>query len=137
MNIKEIVGTIFFISQFYSFISFTHNFAYIGTGGDVENDESLLDQTKETEQSNSGRVYFVSQDQSGDFRVGDNFIVDLGKGTTSIDVADGDLGASTLSVGVAGTTTLVDATKIDVPNFRISNNTIQTLNNRMLITHIF
>ena len=111
----------------------SHNFAYIGTGGDVENDESLLDQTKETEQSNSGRVYFVSQDQSGDFRVGDNFIVDLGKGTTSIDVADGDLGASTLSVGVAGTTTLVDATKIDVPNFRISNNTIQTLNNSLSI----
>ena len=111
----------------------SHNFAYIGAGKDVENDESLWDQNKETEESNSGRVYFVSQDQSGDFRVGDNFIVDLGKGTTSIDVADGDLGASTLTVGVAGTTTLVDATKIDVPNFRIANNTIQTLNNSMTI----
>ena len=104
----------------------SHNFAYVGTGKDVENDDSLINQLTETEETNGGRVYFQSQDQSGDFRVGDNFIVDLGKGTTSISINESDLGASTLTVGVAGTTTFIDATKIDVPNFRISNNTIQT-----------
>jgi len=112
----------------------SHNFAYVGTGKDVENDESLIDQNNETEETNSGRVYFVSQDQGGDFRVGDNFIVDFGKGTTSISVNDGDLGASTLTVGVAGTTTFIDATKIDVPDFRITNNTIQTLSNGFTIS---
>lgn len=112
----------------------SHNFAYVGAGKDVENDESLIDQTNETEETNSGRVYFVSQDQGGDFRVGDSFIVDFGKGTTSISVNDGDLGASTLTVGVAGTTTFIDATKIDVPDFRITNNTIQTLANGLTIT---
>ena len=112
----------------------SHNFAYVGTGKDVENDESLIDQNNETEETNSGRVYYVSQDQGGDFRVGDNFIVDFGKGTTSISVNDGDLGASTLTVGVAGTTTFIDATKIDVPDFRITNNTIQTLSNGFTIS---
>lgn len=114
----------------------SHNFAYVGTGKDVENDESLWNQNNETEETNSGRVYFVSQDQSGDFRVGDNFIVDLAKGTTSIAVNEGDLGGSTLTVGVQGRQTLVDATKIDVPNFRISDNKIQTLNNGFTISAV-
>jgi hypothetical protein len=104
----------------------SHNFAYVGTGKDVENDDALVNQLTETEETNGGRVYFQSQDQNGDFRVGENFIVDLGKGTTSIAINEGELGASTLTVGVAGTTTFINATKIDVPNFRISNNTIQT-----------
>jgi hypothetical protein len=114
----------------------SHNFAYVGTGKDVENDESLWNQNNETEETNSGRVYFVSQDQSGDFRVGDNFIVDLAKGTTSISVNEGDLGGSTLTVGVQGRQTLVDATKIDVPNFRISDNRIQTLNDGLTISAV-
>jgi hypothetical protein len=114
----------------------SHNFAYVGTGKDVENDESLWNQNNETEETNSGRVYFVSQDQSGDFRVGDNFIVDLAKGTTSIAVNEGDLGASTLTVGVQGKQTLVDATKIDVPNFRISDNKILTLNNGLTLSAV-
>ena len=111
----------------------SHNFAYVGSGKNVENDVDTIDQTNEVVTTNNARVHFVSQDQGGDFRVGDNFIVDLGKGTTSIAVNDGELGASTLTVGVQGKETLVDATKIDVPNFRISNNTIQTLNNSFSI----
>jgi hypothetical protein len=39
-----------------------------------------------------------------------------------------------LTVGVAGTTTFIDATKIDVPNFRISNNKIQTLQGGLTIS---
>lgn len=114
----------------------SHNFAYVGTGKDVENDESLWNQNNETEETNSGRVYFVSQDQSGDFRVGDNFIVDLAKGTTSIAVNEGDLGGSTLTVGVQGKQTIIDATKIDVPNFRISDNKIQSLNNGLTVSAV-
>jgi hypothetical protein len=105
----------------------SHNFAYVGTGKDVGNDQTLIIQTNETEETNNGKVYFVSQDQSGDFRVGENFIVDLNKGTTSIAINDSELGASTLTVGIGGSTTIIDATKIEVPNFRISNNTITTL----------
>ena len=109
----------------------SHNFAYVGTGKDVENDDALVNQLTETEETNGGRVYFQSQDQNGDFRVGDNFIVDLGKGTTSIAINESDLGASALTVGVGGNTTFIDANKIEVPNFRISNNKIETLEDEL------
>ena len=44
-----------------------------------------------------------------------------------------DLTGSTLTVGTPGSTTLISATGIDVPNFRISNNTISTLQNGLTI----
>ena len=44
-----------------------------------------------------------------------------------------DLGGSTLTVGTPGATTIIDATKIDVPNFRISANAISTLENGLTI----
>ena len=97
----------------------SHNFAYVGTGKDVENDDYPINQRNEVVTTNNAKVHFVSQDQDGDFRVGENFIVDLGRGTTSINITDSDLGGSTLTVGVQGATTTIDATKIDKSNFRI------------------
>ena len=111
----------------------SRNFAYVGTGKDVENDDYLINQENEVVTTNNAKVHFVSQDQDGDFRVGENFIVDLGKGTTSINITDSDLGGSTLTVGTPGATTIIDATKIDVPNFRISANAISTLENGLTI----
>jgi len=111
----------------------SHNFAYVGTGKDVENDDYLKNQENETVETNGGKVYFVSQDASGDFRVGDNFVIDFSRGTTSININDSDLGGSTLTVGTPGATTVIDATKIDVPNFRISANAISTLENGLTI----
>ena len=70
----------------------SHNFAYVGTGKDVENDDYLINQENEVVTTNNAKVHFVSQDQDGDSRVGENFIVDLGKGTTSINITDSDLG---------------------------------------------
>ena len=111
----------------------SHNFAYVGTGKNVENETDIINQENEVVTTNNAKVHFVSQDQDGDFRVGENFIVDLGKGTTSIDVTGLDLTGSTLTVGTPGSTTLISATGIDVPNFRISNNTISTLQNGLTI----
>ena len=111
----------------------SHNFAYVGTGKNVENETDIINQENEVITTNNAKVHFVSQDQDGDFRVGENFIVDLGKGTTSIDVTGLDLTGSTLTVGTPGSTTLITATGIDVPNFRISNNTVSTLQNGLTI----
>ena len=111
----------------------SHNFAYVGTGKNVENETDQINQENEVEALNNAKVHFVSQDQDGDFRVGDNFVVDLGKGTTTIDVTGLDLTGSTLTVGTPGSTTLISATGIDVPNFRISNNTVSTLDNGLTI----
>ena len=64
----------------------SHNFAYVGTGKNVENETDIINQENQVVTTNNAKVHFVSQDQDGDFRVGENIIVDLGKGTTSIDV---------------------------------------------------
>lgn len=108
----------------------SHNFAYIGTGKDVTNDVSLVNQFDEVLESNNAKVHYVSQDQGSDFRVGDNFYVDASKGTTSIDVTDFDLSGSSLTIG-RNNITFIDATKIETGNFRITNNTIQSIVNEV------
>ena len=111
----------------------SHNFAYIGVGKDVTNDISLVNQLDEVLESNGAKIHFVSQDQSSDFRVGDNFFVDASKGTTTIDVTGSDLTGSSLTIG-RNNITFIDATKIETGNFRITNNTIQSIVNGINVT---
>lgn len=111
----------------------SHNFAYIGVGKDVTNDISLVNQLDEVLESNGAKIHFVSQDQSSDFRVGNNFIVDASKGTASIDVTGADLTGSSLTIG-RNNITFIDATKIETGNFRITNNTIKSLVNEINVS---
>ena len=68
-----------------------HDFLDIGTGGfNTSNYPNVLlglprtpDQSKETEERSKGRVFFVSTDQDGIFRVGKFFVVDQGTGTVT------------------------------------------------------
>ena len=62
-----------------------HNMAYIGTGGNKENDKTLRIEANETVELNSGKIYFPTQTAQGKFKVGDNFFADFETGTTSID----------------------------------------------------
>ena len=111
----------------------SHNFAYIGVGKDVTNDVSLVNQFAEVLESNGAKVTFVSQDQGSDFRVGNNFFVDASKGTATIDVTGSDLTGSSLTIG-RNNITFIDATKIETGNFRITNNTIQSIVNGINVT---
>ena len=68
-----------------------HDFLDIGTGGfNTSNYPNVLlglprapDQSKEVEERNKGRVFYVSTDQNGFFRVGKFFTVDQGTGTVT------------------------------------------------------
>tara|TARA_A100001015_G_scaffold74613_1_gene82808 strand:- start:10541 stop:13777 length:3237 start_codon:yes stop_codon:yes gene_type:complete len=62
------------------------NFAYIGAGKNVTNDNTLTVRANEVVKSNNAKVYYTTQDQRGNFRVGDNFLVDLENERTSFDV---------------------------------------------------
>ena len=53
------------------------NFAYIGSGKNVTNDNTLTVRANEVVKLNNAKVYYTTQDQRGNFRVGDNFLVDL------------------------------------------------------------
>lgn len=105
-----------------------HNFAYIGTGKDVSNDATLVIQENETVELNSGKIYYTSQDAGGNFRVGDAFVVDFERGTTSLSDSDVALtGISSLTINTGGDETFINAEKIETGNWRIEDNTISAL----------
>ena len=99
----------------------SHNFAYIGSGNDVSNDNTTTIQSQETVELNNGKVYFNSQDQMGNFRVGNNFYVNLKDGTTSIDADTVDAsGLSSLRVTTPqGDTSYIDGANVETGAIRI------------------
>jgi hypothetical protein len=62
------------------------NFAYIGSGKNVTNDNTTTIQANEVTELNNAKVYFTGQDQRGNFRVGNKFLVDLENERTSFDI---------------------------------------------------
>ena len=71
----------------------SHDMANVGTGGyaasKYPNDiygppDNAPDPSKEVKEIGKGRVYYVTADQDGNFRVGPYFSVDQGRGTVSI-----------------------------------------------------
>lgn len=111
-----------------------HNMAYVGAGKNVENDVSLVDQTKETIELNSGKIYYQSQDQSGNYRVGDTFVVNFDTGFVNLAPGSFSFTGSSLTVGLPGSQTYIDAERITLPNFTISGNTIKSDINEVNIT---
>ena len=59
------------------------NMSFIGAGGDITDDASLAVQANEVIQTNGGKVYYQTVDQSGDFRVGSSFYVSQATGNVS------------------------------------------------------
>ena len=105
-----------------------HNFAYIGAGKFVDNDPSRAIQTQETVELNSGKIYHVSQDHGGDFRVGDQFFIDFDTGETSLELSAAEFNnLSSLTITSDSGETIIRPTLIDVGNFRFSGNTIESL----------
>ena len=104
------------------------NFAYIGTGKSVTNDETAVIQANEVVEIDRAQIRSVSVDHKGDFRVGDLFFVNQDTGevnfTTNnltVETTDG------LTFTDGPETTVIDASKIQTGNIRISGNTIESL----------
>ena len=51
------------------------NMSFVGSGKDLSDDATLTIQANEVIQTNGGKIYYQTVDQSGDFRVGDAFLV--------------------------------------------------------------
>ena len=102
-----------------------HNFAYIGAGSATTNSQDDVIQANEVVELNSGQIHFVSTDQQGNFRVGDNFFVDLETGNTSIVIDTGDIESLTgLVINSEGGTTNLSGDYVRTGNIRIDNNSI-------------
>ena len=85
-----------------------HDFLSVGTGGVADTNYPGIpiqpsDQTDEVDEQNGGRVYFVSTDQDGDFRVGDLFRIQQATGIATLNADAFDLsGLSELQLGSIG-----------------------------------
>ena len=105
-----------------------HNMAYIGAGKFTDNDPSRVVQTNETLELNSGTIYYQTVDHLGNFRVGDEFFVDLETGSTSIVITEAQVDAlNGLTITTNGQTTIIDGDKVETGNIRFSGNTIESL----------
>ena len=106
----------------------SHNLAYIGTGKDSTNDNTLTIQSQEVVELNSGSIVYTSTDAQGTFRVGDNFFVDFETGGTSIDANSIDFsGIGNITVNNGVETTYIDGERVDTGNIRFTGNTVTTL----------
>jgi len=106
----------------------SQNFAYIGTGKLDDNDVTNVIQANEAVEVNGAKVRYSSVDHKGDFRVGDLFYVNQEDGTVdftstsvAIDTSDG------ITITTGSDTVTITGEKIDIGNFRISGNTIESL----------
>ena len=102
-------NTVADVTQNFSNVRLTgHDFLDIGTGGFADTNypgtpTQAASQEDEVDETNGGRVYFVSSDQKGDFRVGDLFRIEQATGIATLNADAFDLsGLTELQLGSIG-----------------------------------
>ena len=103
------------------------NLAYIGTGKDVTNDTTAVIQANEVVANSDANVYFSTVDHKGDFRVGDLFRINQETGEVTFTNAEFLFNNNQGITFTDGTsTTIIDGTKVESGNIKISGNTISS-----------
>ena len=108
-----------------------HNFAYIGSGKNVTNDNTTVIQANEVIKTNNAQVYFTGQDQRGNFRVGDKFLVDVENERTSFDVESIFATNSQVKLKSDAQTITLQSGQINLDNMLLTGNTITTTSSDM------
>ena len=101
------------------------NFAYVGSGKDVTNDNTKTIQANEVVESNNAKVYYTGQDQRGNFRVGDKFLVDLENERTSFDVESIFASNSKVQIRQGNDVVSLEPGRVGLDNIVIQGNVIQ------------
>lgn len=104
-----------------------HNFGYIGTGKDSNNDYGLVVQEHEIVEINSGVLYYDSMDHKGDYRVGDIFYVNQETGAIRFNAQaiDFSAGGSIVFEG-SGAGVTINAAEVLINYIRIYDNNIDS-----------
>jgi hypothetical protein len=97
------------------------NVSHIGSLGDLSDDTSKIIQAHEIVQQNNGKIYFQTVDQSGDFRVGNQFLINQRTGNVNFGTATINLASlPTLDVTDGIYHTYVTPTSITVGDLTFS-----------------
>ena len=102
-----------------------HNFAYVGAGKDVTNDNTLTIQANEVIEANNAKVYYTTQDQRGNFRVGDNFLIDLENERTSFDVESIFAENSTVQIREGNNVVTLEPGQVSLDNIVVTGNVLE------------
>lgn len=106
-----------------------HNFGYIGSGLDNNNDPTDTIQANEVVTLNNGKIYYQSVDHKGDFRVGDVLLIEQSTGRIVLDTFD--ITSNSITIQDGTNTTYIDPTTIQTGNIQISGNTISSTINQI------
>lgn len=111
-----------------------HNFAYIGVGKSPINDPTEVIQANEVYEANDAKIYYTSVDHNGDFRVGDLFMIDQKNGNVTFSAETFNISSLTGVTFTDGSNqTVIDATKIETGNIRLTGNTISSISDEINI----
>ena len=107
---------------------FATNFNHVGSGKDFTNDSTLTVQANEVVETNNGQVSYVSIDQSGDFRVGDAFVVQQETGNVSFAATTYNLettGQLTVTDG-GSNQTVITPTSAEIGDLQLASGTLSS-----------
>jgi len=104
------------------------NFSHIGSLGDLTDDASLTVQANEVTQTNGGKIFFQTVDQSGDFRVGNYFYVNQRTGNIIFGSAGGTLTTNTnqLIITDGVNNSIITPTSIQTGYLSLSGNALSS-----------
>jgi len=110
------------------------NMSHIGSGGDLSDDDSLHNQANEVIMVNNGKVYYQTVDHLGDFRVGEQFIVNQRTGNVSFGNAQVNLsGLNQLTITDGTNNATILPQSISVGNLSLAGNTISSLSGNLTL----
>ena len=113
----------------------SHDFGYIGSGGDFSNNDNLVNTSNQVIELDEGRVFYSATDQYGDYRIGNLFLVDQDTGAVTFTGGQFDVSSLTgITFTDGSNTTIVNPTKVETGNIRISGNSIESLDSNITIS---
>jgi hypothetical protein len=104
-----------------------HNFGYIGTGTNRDNDYGLVIQANEVVAINDGRLYYDSMDHKGDYRIGDIFYVNQATGKVAFNAQAINFAENgSIILEGPGGQTIINSSNVIVGQIRIYDNNIDS-----------
>ena len=97
---------------------------------DVHNDNTTTIQVNEVTELNNATVYFTGQDQKGNFRVGDKFLVDLENERTSFDIESIFATNSQVQIRNGNDTVTLNQGVVALDNIVVQGNVIEATKTR-------
>ena len=104
-----------------------HNFGYIGSGTNRDNDYGLVVQANEVVAINNGKLYYDSMDHKGDYRIGDIFYVNQNTGEVSFNAQAINFAENgSIVLEGPGGQTIINSENIVVGLIRIYDNNVDS-----------